>query len=68
MTMSADQSNLNLKLKQSRRYLKSDTESTIFVQLEISPDETTKITQKNLHYCIVIDCSGSMALGGNTSR
>jgi len=35
MTMSADQSNLNLKLKQSRRYLKSDTESTIFAQLEI---------------------------------
>ena len=68
MTMSADQSNLNLKLKQSRRYLKSDTESTIFAQLEIFSDETTKIIQKNLHYCIVIDCSGSMNLGGNMDQ
>jgi hypothetical protein len=68
MTMSTDQSNLNLKLKQSRRYLKSDTESTIFAQLEIFSDETTKIIQKNLHYCIVIDCSGSMALGGNMDQ
>ena len=68
MTMSADQSNLNLKLKQSRRYLKSDTESTIFAQLEIFSDQTTKIIQKNLHYCIVIDSSGSMNLGGNMDQ
>ena len=51
---------LNLRLEQNRRHVESDRESTVFVQLEISPDESTKVAQKNHHICLVIDCSGSM--------
>ena len=51
---------LNLRLEQSRRHVESNRESIVLVQLEISSDESTKISQKNHHICLVIDCSGSM--------
>ena len=51
---------LNLRLEQSRRHIESNRESTVFVQVEISPDQNTQIAQKNHHICLVIDCSGSM--------
>ena len=51
---------LNLRLEQSRRHIEANRESTVFVQVEISPDQSTQIAQKNHHICLVIDCSGSM--------
>lgn len=56
---------LNLKLLQDRTHVDSNREeSPIFVQIEISPDENTKIKQVDHHWCLVIDCSASM-LDGN---
>ena len=51
---------LNLRLEQSRRHIEANRESTVFVEVEISPDQSTQIAQKNHHICLVIDCSGSM--------
>ena len=51
---------LNLRLAQSRRHVESNRKSTVFAQVEISPDLGTEIAQKNHHICLVIDCSGSM--------
>ena len=51
---------LNLRLEQSRRHVEANRESTVFVEVEISPDQSTQIAQKNHHICLVIDCSGSM--------
>ena len=56
---------LNLKLLQDRTHVDSNREeSPVFVQIEISPDENTKIKQVDHHWCLVIDCSASM-LDGN---
>ena len=55
---------LNLKLLQDRTHVDSNREeSPVFVQIEISPDENTKIKQVDHHICLVIDCSGSMLEG-----
>ena len=52
---------LNLKLLQDRTHVDSNREeSPVFVQIEISPDENTKIKQVDHHWCLVIDCSASM--------
>ena len=52
---------LNLKLLQDRTHVDSNREeSPIFVQIEISPDENTKIKQVDHHWCLSIDCSASM--------
>ena len=52
---------LNLKLLRDRSHVDSNREeSPIFVQIEISPDENTKIKQVDHHWCLVIDCSYSM--------
>ena len=77
MTMGGDQSYsmqsrngsmLNLRLAQSRRHVESNRESTVFAQVEISPDLGTEIAQKNHHICLVIDCSGSMTEDGKMDR
>ena len=55
---------LNLKLLQDRTHVDSNREeSPVFVQIEISPDENTKIKQVDHHWCLVIDCSASMLDG-----
>ena len=51
---------LNIRLEQNRRHIEANRESTVFVEVEISPDQSTQIAQKNHHICLVIDCSGSM--------
>ena len=52
---------LNLKLLQDRTHVDSNREeSPVFVQIEISPDENTKIKQVDHHWCLSIDCSASM--------
>ena len=52
---------LNLKLLRDRSHVDSNREeSPIFVQIEVSPDENTKIKQVDHHWCLVIDCSYSM--------
>ena len=51
---------LNIRLEQSRPFVEANRESTVFVEVEISPDQSTQIAQKNHHICLVIDCSGSM--------
>ena len=52
---------LNLKLLQDRTHVDSNREeSPVFVQIEISPDEYTKIKQVDHHWCLSIDCSASM--------
>ncbi|MCS5550221.1 MAG: VWA domain-containing protein [Gammaproteobacteria bacterium] len=52
---------LNLKLLQDRTHVDSNREeSPVFVQIEISPDENTKIKQVDHHWCLAIDCSTSM--------
>ena len=57
---SSNHSILNLKLLQDRTHIPLDRESPVFVQIEVSPDQTTKIKQRDNHICLVIDCSGSM--------
>ncbi len=51
---------INLKLSQNRNYVKCKKKSVLFVKLEISVDQSTKIMPKQKHVALVIDCSGSM--------
>ena len=51
---------LDLKFTQNRRYVKCNKKDGLFVELEISPDESTQLIQKTHHVALAIDCSGSM--------
>ena len=51
---------LNLRLVQNRQHVKCGQKTTLFVLLEISPEESTQLVQKRRHVSLVIDCSGSM--------
>ena len=59
---------LNLRLEQNRRHIESNREATVFVQIEISPDQNTQLAQKTHHNCLVIDCSGSMDMDGKINH
>ena len=51
---------LKLKLAQNRQHVKCNQKTVLFASLEISPDDTTKMIQRNHHVALAIDCSGSM--------
>ena len=59
---------LNIRLEQNRRHIEANRESTVFVEVEISPDQSTQIAQKTHHICLVIDCSGSMDIDGKIDQ
>ncbi len=51
---------LNLRLSQNRLNVKCNQKDSLFVSVNVSPDESTQLVEKSHHVSLAIDCSGSM--------